>query len=203
MRTCNRGRMAARHHHQDHEPGTRLFRFGRAWAFKKTCIRERCRRPSSAAQFSCAAGPARPDGKLKRRVQRGCGGTAPRDKEIPKSESESRRQAGCCQQRPPSAAAAATTTAPRRSHQPSPSPSRKITAATPRRRRRPRVAPHTAQRAHHAARDSRARRFTAKRLTGELPHYGDTKRRDPNQPSIKTQLDRSALHPRQVWQQAS
>ena len=77
-------------------------------------------------------------------------------------------QAGCCQQRPPSSAAAATATAPRRSHQPSPSPSRKIKAATPRRRRRPRVAPHTAQRAHHAARNSRARRFTASGLTGLL-----------------------------------
>jgi hypothetical protein len=73
-------------------------------------------------------------------------------------------QAGCCQHRPPSSAAAATATAPRRSHQPS--PSRKIKAATRRHPRRPRVAPHPAQRAHHAARASRARRFTASWLTG-------------------------------------
>jgi Alcohol dehydrogenase GroES-like domain/Zinc-binding dehydrogenase len=56
---------------------------------------------------------------------------------------------------PSAAAATATAPADRTSHRQS--PSRKITAATPRRRRRPRVAPHPAQRAHHAARDSRAR----------------------------------------------
>ena len=53
-------------------------------------------------------------------------------------------------------------------HQPSPSLSRKIKAATPRRRRRPRVAPHPAQRAHHAAGASRARKFTASWLTGAM-----------------------------------
>jgi hypothetical protein len=67
---------------------------------------------------------------------------------------------------------------------------RRIKAAT---RRRPRVAPHPAQRAHHAARASRARRFTARRLTGagsagaasaassgldRLAHGGDGRVRD-------------------------
>jgi cytochrome c2 len=36
---------------------------------------------------------------LKRKVQRGCGGAAPRDKEIPKFESESRRQSRMRRQR--------------------------------------------------------------------------------------------------------
>jgi len=44
-------------------------------------------------------------------------------------------------------------------------------AATPRRRRRPRVAPHPAQRAHHTAGASRARRFTASWLTGECNRF--------------------------------